>query len=100
MPGVHHWRKMRPDPGQPPLISFHRARARARRVSNRTRCTAFVIIASDFRELWHCDYSQEAEFRIYSPNGGLAIRHWGAPQWVRLGSRARIGSRLPVSWQR
>jgi len=49
-------------------------------VSNRTRCTAFVIIASDFRELWHCDYSQEAEFRIYSPNGGLAIRHWGAPQ--------------------
>jgi D-alanyl-D-alanine carboxypeptidase len=28
-----------------------------------------VIIASDFRELWHCDYSQEAEFRIYSPTG-------------------------------
>ena len=69
-------------------------------MSNRTRGTAFVIIASDFRELWHYDYSQEAEFRIYSPNGGLAIRHWGAPQWVRLGSRARIGSRLPVSWQR
>src|SRR5262245_64202713 len=31
---------------------------------------------------------------------GFAIRSLGAPQWVRLGSRARIGSRLPVSWQR
>jgi D-alanyl-D-alanine carboxypeptidase len=28
-----------------------------------------VVIPSDFRELWHSDYSQRPEFRIYSPDG-------------------------------
>ena len=34
-------------------------------------------MARDFRELWHSDYSQRPEFRIYSPDGEFAIRSLG-----------------------
>ena len=46
-------------------------------MSNRARGTAIVAIASDFRELWHSDYSRQAEFRIYSPDGDSRFGRWG-----------------------
>src|SRR5215831_5031385 len=54
------------------LSRQRRASTRLRRANDRAaalRPHRGTTIASDFREVWHSDYSQHAEFRIYSTDG-------------------------------
>src|SRR5262249_58726868 len=49
-----------------------RASTRLRRANDRAaalRPYRGTTIASDFREVWHSDYSQHAEFKVYSTDG-------------------------------